>query len=146
MVCFGLFCIWGQFPNISPQEFIFGGLIIGGFFPFRFWVVIFGGAYFRICFVISYLLLLSQLKLNYSSLRRVTNQKIFKAYHSFGFTEIRNLLKTLTSIFSRFRNSDQFFSMYYLTIFQTVSGFILWAVTSGLKKGCSTFQCRCLLQ
>ena len=37
----------------------------------------YSGAYFPICFVVSYLLLavLSQMKLNYSSLRLVTNEK-----------------------------------------------------------------------
>ena len=37
VTCFGLFCIWGQIPNISPR-----GLIIGGFFAFGIW-----GAYIR---------------------------------------------------------------------------------------------------
>ena len=25
VICFGLFCIWGQIPNISPRGLIFGG-------------------------------------------------------------------------------------------------------------------------
>ena len=65
----------------------------------------YSGVYFPICFVVSYLLLavLSQMKLNYSSLRLVTNEKFLKAYHSFRITDIRNLLKSLTNICSRFR-------------------------------------------
>ena len=35
VICFGLFCILGQIPNISSPGLYSEGLIIGGFFAFR---------------------------------------------------------------------------------------------------------------
>ena len=57
VICFGLFCIWGQIPNIRPPGLYSEELIIGGFLVFRIWGtyikrglflegLIFGGAYF----------------------------------------------------------------------------------------------------
>ena len=45
VICFGLFCMWGQIPNTNPPGLYSEGLIFGGFFTFRIWGLILGWAY-----------------------------------------------------------------------------------------------------